>query len=1225
MSQKKLLPPKNKVADRLAEGNRTNPFDLINTQRAAAAAENLKIKQKSGSSTVATDPSWNELLRIVRWEATGVRALQTIQAPGGSSKAHFLDAFSLADISKRLRDEVDFKFSICFGDGSTVPQSMKVARYFQATPLKLVDRKEDEVEQETRPPAEIPTEGKVFPGTKESQEKDDIGKVTKVTKATKEDNGAPSTGSIPETFVIFVKECKGPFSRLPFRLRFVKKGTSDEIRGSVESTVFDTSRLPYLTMAHLRRMVTDMSARLDVHEFCFADETQVHEGTLLSSYLANVKDTDDSVVPIFTVYFRNSGGKSSWAAAPDTVKAPPVDRTLNLAPDDWKDDKVTSSGIEAKVKDPLSRGLDAQTLNDLKAKSSSAKFLHASELDEQQWQTVLRNCNLMHGWILDLDRMEVRPAPNAAFQLRRGLNMPSEKDQQLPPLGDVAANAKQPPEAASKTAGEQVLPAQDDLEDSADIQAAETATEATEQTRTTDPIAADSDNTPASPPSQTKPISRFQASTRKISRDLESALPQKISAFPSFVMNDSSKVTVSLVTHELQESMAKNSFTSTSFEGEVSGSFKAIGIGLSGGATTTSKTGISEAKSTVEKKLIADYKFARATVYLSPGDLEPTAALKAAIERVKRSKNINDLRVLHERFGHFFCHEAVVGGSLQTSRLTSGKSKASESRQKEDFKAQVGLAASSPKGLAGSMKASRQKSSDGAEGNEEHELSDTQAFEATGGDSILASNPPEWCASVRHFQNWRTIERSRMSMLGTAISQCADASLTHVKEWFLEAVPYRSEYLSVPPSRVLDVRLKVAADIPGLTDVYDEATFRKRSICNYLGHQYGKAVHPIRMGMTRRKSVTDQKVTKSEKSFGVTVNDLTKTYKQFDVQSQVGLFSPAQFQAPVLLQYEDLDRRIEMLNLQEYQETIWQVVVPIGEHLKNGSLVALRSYNKNVNLYLTIFRNTQGHYLPAISDSGDTPFWRINKVEDVHSTGSGIYIREGDSIRLCWRFSDQTCGFRDYQDDIYGRRRFTKPADAPAELYLKTPFPGFERADSRVAPKLTERASPIDTKTALAVPQLIVSAADKNPVEMPNTKTASKSTGHDKNGAAMIMSGDGGSKPLLSLVEVVPHKDVWDNKITYNLFDVTFRIDVLGNNVLGELSDYMTAGLDQTTCKVIEKETKSKTTSWSEIDRQKSKDTYVEYGKQIAGHALFGWGFTWLREEFRPLSRALNL
>ena len=46
-------------------------------------------------------------------------------------------------------------------------------------------------------------------------------------------------------------------------------------------------------------------------------------------------------------------------------------------------------------------------------------------------------------------------------------------------------------------------------------------------------------------------------------------LPKKANALPSFLMNDESKITVSLLSHELQESMARNSFSSKSYEGEV--------------------------------------------------------------------------------------------------------------------------------------------------------------------------------------------------------------------------------------------------------------------------------------------------------------------------------------------------------------------------------------------------------------------------------------------------------------------------------------------------------------------------------------------------------------------------------------------------------------------------------------------------------------------------------
>ena len=54
-------------------------------------------------------------------------------------------------------------------------------------------------------------------------------------------------------------------------------------------------------------------------------------------------------------------------------------------------------------------------------------------------------------------------------------------------------------------------------------------------------------------------------------------------------------------------------------------------------------------------------------------------------------------------------------------------------------------------------------------------------------------------------------------------------------------------------------------------------------------------------------------------------------------------------------------------------------------------------------------------------------------------------VKFGETIRLCWRFSDQLSGWRDYKEDLYGRRRFDKPPEVTEDaLYLKAPFPRFE-------------------------------------------------------------------------------------------------------------------------------------------------------------------------------------
>ncbi|KAH0524200.1 hypothetical protein TsFJ059_009100, partial [Trichoderma semiorbis] len=179
-----------------------------------------------------------------------------------------------------------------------------------------------------------------------------------------------------------------------------------------------------------------------------------------------------------------------------------------------------------------------------------------------------------------------------------------------------------------------------------------------------------------------------------------------------------------------------------------------------------------------------------------------------------------------------------------------------------------------------------------------------------------------------------------------------------------------------------------------------------------------------------------------------------------------------------------------------------------------GSLISLKSYSKDSELYLTVFRNEQGHYLPAITDAGAAPYWRVQKMQG-GSRQNGELIRDSDHIRLCWSFADQRGGFRDYTDDVFGRRRFHVPEDEPENLYVKLPFPGFQRSDT----------------------------AD---------------------GIAMIMHTEEATKSYATTLNVLPHKE-FDNVgiATYGLYDLSFRLDVLDTPGQQELNDFMIYGLKQ--------------------------------------------------------------
>jgi hypothetical protein len=153
--------------------------------------------------------------------------------------------------------------------------------------------------------------------------------------------------------------------------------------------------------------------------------------------------------------------------------------------------------------------------------------------------------------------------------------------------------------------------------------------------------------------------------------------------------------------------------------------------------------------------------------------------------------------------------------------------------------------------------------------------------------------------------------------------------------------------------------------------------------------------------------------------------------------------------------------------------------------------------------------------MPSITSEPDPVYWRLLKVNPSKNNSSSEdngQLKYGDAVRLCWRFSDQSSGWRDYYDDFYGRRRFDKPAELKGHengLYLKAPFPRFE---------------------ALSSPQ----------------------------GMTMVMSTASTTNPVLQTMYLRDTtKLIGIEEVAFNLFDLTFRLDYVGNDGNGEFGDYM--------------------------------------------------------------------
>lgn len=133
-----------------------------------------------------------------------------------------------------------------------------------------------------------------------------------------------------------------------------------------------------------------------------------------------------------------------------------------------------------------------------------------------------------------------------------------------------------------------------------------------------------------------------------------------------------------------------------------------------------------------------------------------------------------------------------------------------------------------------------------------------------------------------------------------------------------------------------------------------------------------------------------------------------------------------------------------------------------------------------------------------MSDSDEYQYWRIMKTDT-----SQQHIKPGDEIRLCWDFNDQTTGWRDFSQDVFGRRQVEAPAETPGPLFLKVPWPRFE--------------------------------------------VTGKPTG-------LIMSSESGE--LVAKAVNVDHKGK-SEVFKYCLQDLRLRVDTVGNDGRGDADDYL--------------------------------------------------------------------
>ena len=508
-----------------------------------------------------------------------------------------------------------------------------------------------------------------------------------------------------------------------FIIRTVKHDgmTAGQVTGSIlsqslSSVLAAAGRTDYgtFTLAALRKLAPGMSRYPMLEKFCTASGTLIDDESIsLADYYTLEDDpatattsTPSSTTPSLRLYFRStklgqSAGTGANGAQPSTVQAPSL---------------ATAPSVVAKpapeVGALLQKSAASASLLENPTISSGADGKNAGSLTESDWATVLRNCGVFYGWIVDPSSKRIVRAPKPAFRLRSKVDSTD-----VAKIPDFAANTAPPFRATG-------------VEDS---------------------IIPESMLGVSTPPPALVPAEApmVRVATTKTNPGI-----------PNFRINDDSKIEITAHEHELTVSMAKSDFSEQSTEASVSGGGYGVSVGVSAGFASSKSDASKKMNSSKVQTLIARYMFPRCDLLMWPDEMEPTEELAGLIEIIRKTRSIQALRKLQAEYGQLFCQRTTLGARLLSTKTVTMTEQKTMEEHKESFKTSVGASVSaSVAGFSMSASVKHEEAKGSTTVNETSQASKDEnvVFEAVGGDTILANNPSAWCTSVGSFLNWRII------------------------------------------------------------------------------------------------------------------------------------------------------------------------------------------------------------------------------------------------------------------------------------------------------------------------------------------------------------------------------------------------------------------------------------------------------------------------------------
>ncbi|CAJ0550043.1 Ff.00g099730.m01.CDS01 [Fusarium sp. VM40] len=809
------------------------------------------------------------------------------------------------------------------------------------------------------------------------------------------------------------------------------------------------------------------------------------------------------------------------------IPPPPSPKSLGV------DDYLTSPPDKASTFQEKDRPWEADGYATTNGLDSFAQTHGASQLGEAEWLQVLENCNAMYGWCIDGPMKRIVRAPKPAFQLKSV--QPPEKPLNGPTTVSSVDHGNNS-DASGRSAGGSSTASSSPgtLTPTSSTSASPTkppTANSTSPASTDSPVSSAKEKTGASrvttqKEAPTKPVATSYPSTSGTAKPSRQGIKPK-RVLPDFSINDNSRIDIVISSHEFQTSMATNDFSASSTSASLGGSYGPVAASVSYSTDSMHSSSTSNTSDTYHKTMIAKYSFPRVDLNFD-SCLEPTEGLKQAIAKVEATKNIKDLRQLRRDYGYLFCKSITIGGRLMTQALMDQSLTTSEQEQKQSLKTSVGLSVSSPE-ASGSVSHTQESGSDNSKSQAQDNKSESHTFEAMGGDSLLATNPTSWIPTVGSYKNWRIINRDGLVLMADMISGLS--GFEHTRSWFEQAVPSLSKYIEFSDKLVKKIRFRLMSPNHDLCLSYkrgsDDPDFATPPNY-YFGHIPLSTVMPLAMELEHP--------------------DITWGRIQMPNGKPQFLFHPGSYRAPAIYGYASNKVGDNLYGTEydsEYKSTVWSITSPYDEALCNESRVIIQTVSAGdnsparitgdsgnnapsispsapVTSSLVVFRNQQGVFVPAMSDSKDVHVWRVLKTGA--APGNKVNIAEGDQIQLAWCFQDQYCGYRDFTEDAFGRRRNTAPPESQSStLYMRLPWPRFEPVES-----LPDQDKPL--------PNALIMSEASTPQDNP-------------------------SNFLHETITVI--KDQKHSAKDILVEDCIFRVDVVKNHGRGDVDDYLLRGVSQ--------------------------------------------------------------